>query len=91
MFPADKRLTKTAKTDATRNVFCPHYNAFLDNAVRKYLHRWDCTDCKYEKVLEPIDPTEAERCKTLLNKVFHKTPTELFKLISKRLLKSKHQ
>ena len=87
---ANKLPTKVVEKDSTRNVFCPHYNACLDNAVRKYLPGWDCTDCKYEKVFEPIDPTEAERCKILLNKVFRKTPEALFKLISKRFFNSKN-
>ena len=58
--------------DVLRNVLCPHYNICLDNAVKKTLPGWDCSDCIHEATNEQIDPSEYVRCEKLLNKIFSK-------------------
>ena len=87
MCSEDKKQPQEVEANGLRNVFCPYYNACLDNAVRKKLPGWDCTRCVYKNVIEPIDPSEAERCKNLLHKAFNRTPETLVKLISRRLVK----
>ncbi len=86
-----KPQEKISEANVLRNVFCPYYNSCLDNAVRKNLPGWDCTSCAHKGVIEPIDPTEADRCKKLLYKAFCKTPEFMFELHLKRLVKPKHR
>ena len=86
-----KPQEKISEANAPRNVFCPYYRDCLNDAVRKNLPGWDCTSCAHQGVIEPIDPTEADRCKKLLYKAFYKTPEFLFEVLLKRLVKPKHR
>jgi len=85
MCPSVNTSPQVAKEDVSRNVLCPYYDTCLDNAVTKNLPTWDCSACKHKNTKEPIDPTEADRCKKLLYKAFYKTPEFLFELHLKQI------
>ena len=67
----------------TRNVLCPYYDTCLDNVVRKDIPGWDCADCEHRNKVAPIDPTEPNRCKQLLAKIF-KTPSPVPELFNRQ-------
>ena len=37
-----------------RNVFCPHYSACLDHAVKHSWDYWVCCDCPHKSVQQPV-------------------------------------
>lgn len=76
MCPSVNATSQLANEDVPRNVLCPYYNSCLDNAVVKNLPNWDCTTCKHKNTKEQIDPTEAERCGNLIQRVFSETHHE---------------
>ena len=76
MCPSVNATSQVVDVDVFRNVLCPYYNTCLDNAVAKNLPKWDCSTCEHKNTKEQIDPSEAERCGNLLQKIFKETHHE---------------
>ena len=76
MSPSVNVSSQEAKDDVPRNVLCPYYNTCLDKAVAKNLQKWDCLTCEHRNKKEKIDPSEAERCGNLLQRIFSETYQE---------------
>jgi hypothetical protein len=47
-------------TKGERNIYCPFYNNCLDYAVRYSWETWNCSQCPYRMMKQPIKRCEYE-------------------------------
>ena len=37
-----------------KNIFCPHYRTCLNHAVKNTWDSWECDNCVYKSIKEPL-------------------------------------